>query len=415
MSNYLFIKRLFFIAVIIATFSISAFTQNNTSSPLSILGVGEIEYRSIGRTTGMGNAGIGYHSNNFLNRRNPAGLSGIDTLVFILDVSAGMKLSEFRTKSLKERTSDFNFHSLAAGLRMLKIWTGSVGLAPYSNVGYNILRTEAILGTLNDFYDINFSGTGGINRFYWANAVELFKGFSVGVNSSYYFGSISHTESTNFLTITSNQYINKIHFDFGLLYTRVFGNYTKATVGGIYGYETDNIIARNKTIENSGVGILLDRPESAAKMKLPEKYGAGFSITRAKTREWVLAADWEFQKWSANTTTHKSLKYTDSHTYNIGLQFTPNVARPENYFQVMRYHIGACYNQSYLAINGYQLKDYSVSFGVGAPFLNRSFVSVAMNLGQSGTGKRGGITERYALVTINLSLIEQWFAKYQYD
>jgi len=124
--------------------------QNNTSSPFSMFGIGEIESRDYGRTTGMGSVGIGIQSENFLNRRNPAALSGMDTLRFVLDVSASMKFSEFITKIHNNKTNNFNIKSLAAGVRINKRWTSSIGLSPYSNVGYKINDLQFEESTLNE-------------------------------------------------------------------------------------------------------------------------------------------------------------------------------------------------------------------------------------------------------------------------
>jgi hypothetical protein len=104
----------------------------------------------------------------------------------------------------------------------------------------------------------------------------------------------------------------------------------------------------------------------------------------------------------------------DSHFYSAGLQLTPNNKRPENYLQMVRYQLGAGYNRSYLMVNSYQQQEYYVSMGVGIPFRNFSYVNIALNVGESGTGKRGGITERYFLVTINMSLVDQWLGRYQW-
>jgi hypothetical protein len=390
--------------------------QNSTSSPFTIFGIGEIETRDFGRTTGMGSVGIGFQSDNFLNRLNPAGLSGIDTLRFILDVSAAVKFSEFRTSAQKERTNDFNFRDLAVGVRLSKRWTSSVGLSPYSNVGYRLSVQQTVQGTTN-YSPVNtsFSGSGGVNKFYWANAYEVFRGFSLGVTSSYIFGNITHHEDLDVLTIVDTYNINKIYFDFGMLYSHWFGQYTNISVGGVYGYESKMSIQRTQMI-TSNTAVERNQRQPDLKTYLPEFYGAGFSILRnKKAAEWVFAADYQYRKWSADPSRHKGLAYTDSRIYRAGLQLTPDKRRPEKYIRAMRFQLGACYNQSYLTVNGYQMDDYSISAGAAFPFRNMSYVNVAVNVGESRTGQRGGITERYVLLSVNLSLIERWFAKQQWD
>jgi len=392
--------------------------QNGTSSPFSIFGIGEIETRDFGRTAGMGNVGIGFQSENFLNRRNPAGLTGIDTLRFVFDVSAAIKFSEFLTKTKRNTATDFNFKNLAVGLRLTKRWTGSVGLSPYSNVGYRLKGpTQSIPGT-NEYSAADFSGNGGVNKFFWANAYELFRGFSLGVTSSYIFGNVIHNEDQG---IISNKYtlnINKMYFDFGMQYSHWFGENTNITIGGIYGYESEMPIQRTQTI-SSYTGTEQKRLPDL-KAYVPESYGAGFSITRnQKVAEWILAADYKYQNWSVDRARHGSLAYTDSHIYSAGLQVTPFKGRAEVVRQLIRFQIGACYNQSYLKVNGFQQDDISVSLGVGIPLINQtrtlSYVNIAVNVGESRTGERGGINERYVLLSVNLSLIERWLAKYQWQ
>ena len=400
------IKTVALLTIAVSMFQPDVQAQNSTSSAFSFFGIGEIETRDFGRTIGMGNVGIGFQSENFLNRRNPAGLSGIDTLRFILDVSAAIKFSEFRTLSRKERANNFTFKNLAAGVRLSKRWTSSVGLSPYSNVGYNVYKSDE---------NTNFTGNGGINKFYWANAFELFRGFSIGVTSSYHFGNYVHNKDMDMFSIRETYNVNQIYFDFGVQYSHWFGRHTNITVGGVYGYESKMSIQQTE-VNTSNVGVIRNKRKPDDVSYIPESYGFGFSVLRnKKAAEWIFAADYRYQNWSVDRSRHKILAYNDSRTYNVGLQLTPNKYRAEKYIQAMRYQLGACYNQSYLMVNGYQLDDYSVSLGVSFPFRNLSYVTVAVNVGESGTGKRGGITERYALLSVNLSLIERWFAKNQWD
>jgi len=410
------IKILIFIYLLFAIVHFSDVNaQNGTNSPFSMLGIGEIEYRDFSRTAGMGGIGIGYQSENYINRRNPAGLSSIDTLRFVFDVSAAMKFSEFSTKTNSYSTNIFSFKTLAAGVRISKWWTSSVGLSPYSNVGYRIKDQQLINGTKDSFVDFYFSGQGGLNKFYWANAVELFKGFSLGVASSFVFGNINHNEEDNVFSKQTNYNVNKIMFDFGMQYSHWFGEYTNITVGGIYTNKSKFNIQRTKTISTSTT-IEMNQRLPDIKLFMPESYGAGFSILRNKKNiEWVFGADYQTNNWSVNTFSHKRLSYTDCHIYNAGLQITPNTKRPDNYFQVIRYQLGVCYNQSYLNVKGYQLEDYSASLGFGLPFRNSSYVNICFTVGESLTGEKGGITERYYLLSLNLSLIDRWLPKYQWN
>ncbi|MDR2847726.1 MAG: hypothetical protein LBV39_01340 [Bacteroidales bacterium] len=394
-----------------------AAAQNSTSSPLSIFSIGEIESRDFGATSGWGNVGIGLKSKNFLNRRNPAGLSGIDTLKFIFDFSGSAKFSELRTASATQKVTNFNFKNLAVGFRVSKRWTSSVGLSPFSNVGYNVSKVQLVEGSNDVNFNTTYTGDGGINKFYWSNSVEVLKGLTLGATASYYFGTMTHLEAAPSIAINETMTANKINFDFGAQYSYRLKQHTLLTVGGIYGYQSDFNMYRHRTIINQKVGIIAkDEKIPDQKMQLPEFYGAGISIWNNKhDAEWSVAFDYFQQNWSVNKEKMHGLRFADSHVYNAGFQIIPNTKRPATYLHIMSYQVGACYNESYLTINGYQLKDYSVSVGVGLPFMmGLSRVNVSVILGQSGTGQRGGITENYALLSINLSLLEIWFAKDKY-
>jgi hypothetical protein len=395
-----------------------AAAQNNTSTPLSIFSIGEIEYRDFSATSGWGNVGIGLKSKNFLNRHNPAGLSGIDTLKFIFDFSGTAKFSELRTASTSQRVTNFNFKNLAAGFRISKRWTSSVGLSPYSNVGYNMLKTQPVEGSNDGNFNTIYTGSGGINKFYWSHSLEMFKGLTLGATASYYFGSITRTEAAPSIGITESMTANKINFDFGAQYSYQFKKRLLLTVGGIYGYRSKFNLYRRNTVVNIKNGVVAKNEKIPdLKMQMPEFYGAGISLYGAEnSAEWTVAIDYYQQNWSVNKEKLHGLRFADSHIYNAGFQIIPNTKRPTNYLQIMSYQIGACYNESYLNINGYPLKDYSVSVGVGLPFMmGISRINVAVTLGQSGTGQRGGITENYALLSVNLSLLEIWFKKVKYD
>jgi len=78
-------KKIFFsLLITISCFGLSA--QNNTSSPYSGLGIGELEMSSGGRNTAMGQTGIGLRSNLFMNTANPASLTAIDPQSFLFDI-----------------------------------------------------------------------------------------------------------------------------------------------------------------------------------------------------------------------------------------------------------------------------------------------------------------------------------------
>lgn len=76
---------------------------------------------------------------------------------------------------------------------------------------------------------------------------------------------------------------------------------------------------------------------------------------------------------------------------------------------------GFSYSNSYLRINGIQLKDYGLTFGAGAELsrtpLSSLAIQGAIELGIRGTTDKGLIRERYTQFTLSLCYRDFWFSR----
>ena len=92
------LKTTIFIILLIIQGSI-AYGQNNTSSPYSGFGIGELEMSAGGQNSGMGQTGIALRSNLFMNMANPASLTAIDRQSFLFDMGVNMKYTNLANSS----------------------------------------------------------------------------------------------------------------------------------------------------------------------------------------------------------------------------------------------------------------------------------------------------------------------------
>lgn len=60
--------------------------QNQTTSPYSFFGIGDVNDQVNIRTFGMGGANLAVRSNMYINFSNPASYTGIDSLSFVAGV-----------------------------------------------------------------------------------------------------------------------------------------------------------------------------------------------------------------------------------------------------------------------------------------------------------------------------------------
>jgi hypothetical protein len=76
--------------------------QNNTNSPYSKFGIGDLANTSYGRNTAIGGTGIGIRDQFFLNLKNPASLTAIDTLSFLFETGVSGAYTSSSTSNATE-------------------------------------------------------------------------------------------------------------------------------------------------------------------------------------------------------------------------------------------------------------------------------------------------------------------------
>jgi hypothetical protein len=112
--------------------------NNNTSSPYSRFGLGELQPYSFGRTSAMGGASLASRNNQQINLANPASYSAVDSLGFMFEFGLFANYSNFSNDIGSMNATDVNFQYFAMNFQITS-WLGtSLGLTPYSDVGYNV-------------------------------------------------------------------------------------------------------------------------------------------------------------------------------------------------------------------------------------------------------------------------------------
>ena len=217
--------------------------SQNTTSPYSIFGPGEIQQKGFGKMQGMNGAGLALKSGSFLNNLNPASYTGLDSLHYIYTVGLEGKFSNFSQRNNKNNDVTANFKYFAIGFRVDDWWYTSFGLTPFTNVGYDI-TTESYIEGKDQTYKSQYVGSGGISQAYFSNAFKLTKNLSVGVNSSYMFGSVIQDQtiekgsfSSSTYTIKRTDYLQSFYFDYGLQYAFKVKN-LDASFGATYAQKT---------------------------------------------------------------------------------------------------------------------------------------------------------------------------------
>lgn len=181
-------KRFFLGSILLGFGTLSIVAQSGTKSPYSQYGLGILSDQSQGFNRGMSGLFQGFRSGNQVNMQNPASYSAVDSLSMIFDVGVSGQITNFKEGGAKVNAKTANFEYVTALFRIFPKFGASIGLVPYTNVGYSYSTTQQI-GSSSTTSTMQFSGEGGLRQAYLGLGYEFFKGFSLGANISYFWGS----------------------------------------------------------------------------------------------------------------------------------------------------------------------------------------------------------------------------------
>lgn len=391
---------------------VSAYGQA-TASPYSLFGIGEIDMGNHGESSGMAGLGIGLQQPNALNNLNPAALTAIYPQTFIFDGSFYGKLAWYTGQGQREYAGSGNIRRIALGFRAARPWAISVGLTPYSKVGYDIRTQSPIEGSVSGAtYESSFTGSGGLNKLYIGQSFNITPKLSIGVNASLIFGTVRHNEKDPYWRVEKKSRGEKVYFDFGAQYVENVGQNKYLTVGLVGGYQTEMKMYNTHYAYDYDGNVVTNKVIPSTRQSLPEFYGGGVSLS---SRNLVIGADYLFQRWS-RIKSSGSVQYKDMQKLTVGLSYVPNPLDPRSIWQRARYQFGASANDSYLSARDKSKINYSVSAGIVLPMRSSNSVHFNVEYGKNGfQSGRNAVREDFLRVTFGFSFKEAWFLKYRYD
>lgn len=416
-----------FLGIIMLMSAALASGQYSANSVYSIFGIGDLVPNSFARQSGMGRAGVALASDGFINIQNPAALTGFDTTSVLMDIGFAAQFSRINSGVNDEddlvKTFDGNLDHFALGFPVTKWWGSTIGIKPFSEIGYSI-GTSTVFEGLDYEVGTEFTGSGGISQIFFNNSFLLGKNLSLGFSFSYLMGNLDQTEITelsdlgyNDVYTTHSYYLNNIYWSFGMLYNLHLGG-NMLSLGLTYA-PRQNLLAsydHEVTLETSeGSEVLTEEDtKSYHSFTIPGSLSAGLAFhfnTKLK-----LVADYEIQEWSDNTTFIRASNLTDRSACHVGLEFSPNTGKYASYLEKVQYRIGGYIENSYILVKDNQIKDYGITFGLGLPFQNdKSRMNLAVELGTLGTLNDGLIREYYAGFSLDFILHSNWFQKRMYQ
>ena len=402
-------RKIFYILFVILLFSAPLFlrAQNSTASPYSRFGFGELNDNVPGSFRAMGGVGTGMRDKRVINPSQPASFSVVDSTTFMFDLGMSAMWSNYGDATGNRNKANGNLEYLTMQMPFFWKYIGfSVGVLPYSHVGYDI--TDSIKGVPHP-YSITYSGNGGITQVYGGLSFNIMNWAAIGANVYYMFGTTS-TQRIQDMYSDASMYsfaeastlrVSDVRFRYGVQLFHTFADKHTVVLGATF----ENKSKFNAKLTTVEVITSDTVPTAEYEYELPMMYSVGASYNFANRL--TIGADYTMTDWGNSMYKSNKGELRSRMKISVGAEYCHN-PYGKKYIERMPFRLGMNLSDSY--IKSITAKDFSVSLGVGFPLRNVATV-INTSLEYGHRGKSGILQENYLRLTINASISENWFFK----
>jgi hypothetical protein len=403
--------------------------QIKINSPYTRYGLGNLVENGMDpRITAMGGLYYGLQRSNLINTANPASYAAFDSISFVFDAGIFGVLTNLQTDRLTDQGSYVSLSHLMFGFPVTRWWRISLGILPFSYVGYDIYNEEELDGITKAQFV--YQGSGGFNQLYWGNAFRIGEKLSIGFNMKYMFGSIIRSRGISFPDSIEmkNTYIrgsirpSDFYGEIGFQYKTKLPKDLFMVIGGVFGPQVKikskaSYLATTYFGDINAAQLYYDTIEFRLNEKgsftLPVRIGTG--VTVGKEGKWIAGADFLWQNWEKYKYYDQSDSLLNSWNISVGGEYIPNARSSNSYLQKVAYRAGFHFGKTPLNLQGKHLQEFGISFGVGLPIKkSKSTLNLSAVIGKRGTTQNGLIQENFFRFTVGVNIFENWFIKSKY-
>lgn len=414
------IKKLIVLASILL--SLTSWAQDNTASPYSYFGLGEVKFKGTEEAKAMGGISIVADSTQ-LNLINPAYYSKLRYTTFA--VGGTNSFTNFYTNNESDKSQRTSLDYLLIAIPKQKFGI-TIGLMPFSTVGFK-LKSSEINSIDQTLREKKFLGNGNINRVLFGTSYKINSKFSVGFDLNYNFGKIK-TETVEFVEDPviqlgsrerNTSIVKGFSSSFGVTYEgkinnklTLYSSLTFSPESKLYSENTRNIAT---IVYGSSGNELIDEEQDVDVQNnyiaIPTKLSIGSGI--GVKNKWLIATEITLQQTSKLENRFKDElngDFKNATKIALGGFFIPKYNSFSSYFSRITYRAGLRYENTGLVLKNESINDYGMTFGLGLP-VGLSKINIGFELGKKGTTTQNLIQENYFNLNIGLSLSDLWFRK----
>lgn len=436
------ISVIFFVAV-----SFCALAQdgaNNSYSPYSVYGIGDILRDGNAFTKSMGGVGIATRNRRYINYLNPASITARDSLSFMADFGLQENNKVFSQNmggtAFKSANNTFNISDFVLSFPIWRSSAFMVGVSPFSDIGYDFSSIEErpeIIGNTNNITYKSY-GNGGVYQVFIGAGATFWKRLSIGAEAIYYFGTLDKITNTVF-SESSYRSVNSgyetrvrsLSGKLGIQYEQNLAGNVSMVLGATYRPMTrmkGELDDYSYAVASELTDTLRYNPVSLADQGLMfgDEIGVGISVKGGE--KWSVEFDYLRSDWSKSgldeatgfkvyNSVGKLFSASVSQSFRAGFEFTPNRNDIRYYFRRVTYRGGIYHEQQSFLIDGHKISASGITLGMTLPvFRLYNGLTFGVDLGQRGSLKSETmVRERYATIYVGFNIHDIWFQKPRYN
>lgn len=403
------------------------FAQNNTNSPYSRYGYGQMADQGASNSRAMGGIAYGLRDKAHTNFANPASYTAIDSLTFVFEGGMSFQNTNFDNGTNKTNAKNTSLDYLSMHFRVGRDFGMSLGLLPYTNVGYDMENVTYNSQEEEKSYVTNYFGEGGLHQAYVGLAYKITRKFSIGANISYLWGDIDHAMMLTFpydvdaYGVGKREHvgINSVKIDIGAQYSYQFGKKHFATFGAVFspGYNLTNTTYTQELVGLSAAilsgnasGLAVNETDLDVKSGIPMSLGIGGAFIY--DGRLTAGMDVTYQQWSKVSFMGNDKAFVDRFKVAAGAEYLPD-PQSRNLLMRMKYRAGAYFNAPYYKLDGKRASaEWGVSAGLSVPLVrSRSYFNISAQFARVNGKTSNFINENQLRINIGLTFNERWFYK----
>ena len=425
--------KLNFYVFLIYFFFLIKVSHSQVTTPFSSLNsIGEISDNSYANNLSMGGLGISNGSYWHLNNQNPAALVYNTFTIFEMGIASDVR--QIVNNESKDVSGNGNINYMGFGIPIIKggKWVMSIGFNPYSNMNYKLFNQDLVYNLdgspTSTLVNYNYEGKGGLTEIYFSNGFKLSDEFAIGFKGSYIFGKITNNTSSSISNepqFYSNYFerstYNDYSFTTGLFYKNEISEDKFLKFGLIYdiksSLEAQRFSQLERKIPNSLTIMVIDTilNNELSNFIIPKSYGLGFSYEILDKLS--AGIELRIQPWNDKSGFPNNIigSYKNAIQISSGIEIIPDAENVNSFFKRVTYRGGLLYKRYPYLINGGQINNIAVTFGMSLPVGTISRINIGFEVGKRGNLQKTLIKENYLKFLVGSSINNIWFIKRKFD